>query len=345
MRTKQIIRVLAASSVGLFASIWVAPACASGATQCQVHCWEYTVPAAAQACTDQLGASLPIPLTGANGYFGRFCKPGQGANEATALATAVVEDGNDIGTELGTDFVSNWGEVADFMHADINARCLATAPPACSSATAKSACENVADLGRARLLSQLDFVVYGGQDVFTLGALEECTFAPIFFGLADTDGMGEGGVDDGTFWASDGADDTAGPPAEPFGDVGRLIDCSPQTDCDVDRELLFNVQQWMGVFYDEGVSLSLVDATTTCGPGAQISGLDVGEHAHELAQEFDLRNGDIIASVNSTALSSQAKALDVVEILVNDDLSSTTIVIERRQGGTCATLTYTIDVI
>jgi len=129
----------------------------------------------------------------------------------------------------------------------------------------------------------------------------------------------------------------------PFGDIEELVSCNPQTECDVEAELLSNISANFDVFDEEGVTLEIVDSTVSCGPGAQIGGLDSGEDAKELADVFDFRNGDVIRVIESVTIDDLDDALVAVSSLLEDP--STTIVISRPTQSGCDTLSYDIDII
>ena len=156
------------------------------------------------------------------------------------------------------------------------------------------------------------------------------------------DGPGTGAADTTT---------TGSAPPDPFGDVTELVDCTDSClgscttwECDVDQDLIDNVIEWHSVFYDEDVSLIVVDSMGAyCGPGVEIAGLDSGEASDDLADELHLQNGDVITVVNGTALSSLGRAVDQL----NDVLDKGTLdmTVKRRVGSTCETIDYEVSII
>ena len=156
---------------------------------------------------------------------------------------------------------------------------------------------------------------------------------------------GGGCVADGVIpGGSDGADST-GAPADPFGDLGALISCSglwTAPDCTLDPDLILNATENFRVFYDEGVELELVDSSEQCGPGAKLTGLDAGEDATALTDELGIENGDIVTNVGANPLTSIGRAAAALDEIAT--ATSLTVIVKRRDGAGCDTMTYDLTV-
>jgi hypothetical protein len=295
-------------------------------------CFEYTVEyASEEMCKDGGGNNHDIPFTANDptGYYGRIC----GNNPYSSVvgeAIVFLRDGGQL-SGLSQSARDSYLDVVDLVMDDVEARCRAAAPGQCIDA-AQVCAGIVADMYAALVTNETCVLQPGGEVAHELGPLETCHHQPVFYGF------GTDAVDycDG----EPGADEMADPP---FGDIQALVSCNPQTSCEVDRQLLRNIQSSFSVFLDEEVTLDIVDSMTQCGPGAQIGGLDSGEDAKALADAFDVRNGDVIRQIASIYIEDVADAAAAVTSLLQDP--STTIVIHRPQSGPgCDTLTYTIDV-
>ena len=146
---------------------------------------------------------------------------------------------------------------------------------------------------------------------------------PAADGGGDADTTGGGGVAD-----------------PPFGILSELIECSPQTSCAIDPQLIANVEASFSVFYDEGVVMPFGTFATGV-TGLKITGLNTGEDSKALFDAFGLRNNDVITHVNGTALNSSAKIWTVIGGL--EDASTWSIKVRRRaSGSTYSTLNYSI---
>lgn len=311
---------------------------------CPGQCFEYTVEFAdEQQCTDGFAQTLTISFTGTDpdGYHGRSCSNSE-SNALVADAINHLRSGGSL-DELGTETAAAYSAMVSTLEAQVYAGCMAAAPDQCIDE--EITCNGiVADMHAQLITAQTCILEPGGVEEVALRPGEVCQLNPVVFD--STGGSGDfctmdGGVDD---TAGDGADGTTGAMADPpFGDVEALVSCNSQTECEIDSELLSNISASFGVFEAEGVTLTLVDETSPCGPGARIGGLDDGEDSAELAEILDLRNGDVIRQVESVSIDGLDEAMEAVSRLLESP--STTLVIRRPSDGGCQSLTYELEVL
>jgi hypothetical protein len=163
--------------------------------------------------------------------------------------------------------------------------------------------------------------------------------------VPDMNGTGGYCADDGfipgTGSTSMGSADTTGANLEPFGDLGALIRCDG-TACDLDPELIINVMEHFGEFYDDEVTLLYVD-DAACDEGVQVDGLSSGTAPTELAGEFNIENGDIITQVNGIYLDRAASFATALQEL--DSETEFTVVVKRPDGMACTKTTWTLEII
>lgn len=311
-------------------------------------CFEYTVEyPTPEKCKDGGGTDWNIPFTGSSpdGYHGRFCSNNPYSADV-GNAIVFLRDGGNL-SELDSAARTNYLDAVDLVMDELEAECRTAAPGQCVDEA--QVCAGIAaDMFAALVTNETCVLEPGGEVEHQLQGLEQCYWSPVFYGFAtegsdyctdDTSGLDTtAGVD-----TTAGADSTTGEMADPpFGDLEELVSCDPQTSCDVDRQLLINIQANYEVFLDDEVTLTIVDSSVQCGPGAQIGGLDSSEDSKELADAFDLRNGDIIRQIESTYILDMEDAAAAVSSLLQDP--STTVVVRRSQGSGCDSLTYDIDV-
>lgn len=153
--------------------------------------------------------------------------------------------------------------------------------------------------------------------------------------LIDPEATGDGGV----------VDDTGEPVDPPFGEIGNLVYCDPQTTCLIESELIENVGYNFHVFWEEDVVLTLgtFGPSGTTVTGLQITGLSTGDHAKALLDAFGIINNDVITHVNSTALDSWSNVMDVVADIDNSSYWAVT-VRRWRCPFTCSWGTFNYDI-
>ena len=156
-----------------------------------------------------------------------------------------------------------------------------------------------------------------------------------------SDTSGSDGAADETGAADDESGSSTGAGAAPFGDVDMLVDCIGD-DCIVAPELVDNVYANFGVFYDEGVTLELVDATATCGPGIRLRGIGPSSATADLARPFGIGNGDVVRRLNGLALTDTDDILAALDMIASE--SSFTVQVRERTGLGCQTRVLTVNV-
>lgn len=162
---------------------------------------------------------------------------------------------------------------------------------------------------------------------------------------SDTSGSNGGADSTGGADETGGADDESGSStsagAAPFGDVGMMIDCTGN-DCIVSPDLVDNLYADFGVFYDEGVVLELVDATTACGPGIRFGGIAPSSATADLARPFGVDNGDVVRRLNGLAITDTDDILAALDMIATE--STFTVHVSERVGSGCRTRVLTVDV-
>ena len=343
----------------LLSSFVATSACAvDDIPECVGNCFEFEVLTAQVTCTSANHVELPINFNGHNGgYYGRACTNAS----AVPLAADAINTLRNGGTLAGLDpaTLGGYQEVVGLVLDAIEAQCMIAASGQCTKASKEEVCGGVRAAAYAALITNETCIL----EPSGLGRVEEesCNFNQVFYGTDDggtddactdptmTDGS-SGGADgttgsvDGTTGGSEAGDSTTSAMAGPWGDLEALVSCDPQTDCEIDRELLFNVSANFDVFTTEGVTLNVVGSSTSCGPGAQIGGIDSGEDVEELADAFDFRNGDIVFKVDTITIQDFGDALKAAEHL-SEPSGTTTVVVKRPTSAGCTTLSYDLEVI
>ena len=345
---------------------------------CPVHCWESfldvtDIPVDMEhsgyfpdQCQHPGGGSVLVPLPNP-GYPAKGCfLPADSNSENHFLLKAAIEahsNGESLTTEQ-EDAYNLWVDVIDsaaykscVSHLTCNG-----APGTCDidinvdgdqSCTQNSAIGVCSTNISGTLKSQLELPTPSKYPECSSPVIVTANSANCEGHIPDMNATGGDCLDDGGVIPGDSSDSTAGldstgtgeRSAGPFGDLDTLIACTGN-DCDIDSQLILNLMENFATFYDEGVTLEIVDDTVTCGPGARIDGLDAGEAARDLADEFSIQNNDIITSVNGVEPSS---ANNVVRILNDiDDLTNFDVQVDRfvssPNGPSCTRITWSIVV-
>jgi hypothetical protein len=144
----------------------------------------------------------------------------------------------------------------------------------------------------------------------------------------------DGGVDESS---------GGGSVVDPWGDLGTLVECSPQTSCLVHEELFENVATNFDVFYDEGVDLQFGTHATGV-TGLKVTGLGTGEDSKDLFDAFGVKNNDVITHVNNDPLSSGPNVWGIIQDL--QDVSYWEVRVRRYKcvGASCSWTTFNYDI-
>ncbi|MBL4685953.1 MAG: hypothetical protein JKY37_15265 [Nannocystaceae bacterium] len=197
----------------------------------------------------------------------------------------------------------------------------------CSQLTAIDVCNAYilyplrAELGDLNAGTSYDPPQGAPPDLKSIAAGEVCDYSP---GLGQATGGEDDGTPDGTTGGGeedDGVDETTGAPVvDPFGDIGTLVWCNQAgTECTYEDELVQNISANFSVFYEEGVTLTLIPPGKPDYPGATVYGLDSGEASDDLASAFGLRNNDIIKSINGIKLFDESDGLEAIDSMLNSE--------------------------
>lgn len=336
----------------LVPSLVAASACGDAQHWCYVHCWDYHMDHASiqdsnsdgyydSTCTNYHGGATmnaPLPTTA---IPARECLPpnGQTAHEDIKAAIA-AKLGEDL-ESLTMSQVETYEDFIDGVVDEVVKTCSALLTcneqycdidqgmpgmQACTMPSARSLCETYVEnlaLDTLDLNTGADVPEYGvpNPNYYHYG-VTVCDYVP--------ESTGTGGE-------TGGLDETGTAQSNPFGDVEMLIDCAPQTECTVAQALADNIKTHFSIFFDEGVELEL--GSWPEGNGARVSGLSSGDYSKEIADEFDIRNNDVVTHINGTALttmSAEALANTLLDLHYNGYFELT---VERRGSST---LTYEI---
>lgn len=319
----------------MFLGTSLASGCADPTTTCLINCWAYVHEVSAPAtCFSESLVPFNIPFTApdANGYYGSFCPQEQ----ATSNNVLAVLDAIEVGASPLPD-VTDYNEVSSAVESDLLARCIASAPIAdpglavegCTLPSAESACATITDAADDALATTAGVLAHDGTSTKQIASGSSCDYEPLR-------GSGTGG-DGGPPPADDGEPDDAGSGAPGFGDIDDRIFCDASgTWCTIASDLVDDVIVGFGIFYAEGVSLTLVGSSDPDFPGVRVGGLNRGEASMDLADALSLRNADVIKVVNGVTIETQDDALTAVDALVN----ASAVALEVERGRT--TLLYRI---
>ena len=358
-------------------------ACTSGTlipASCPMYCWEsfldvedlpedgmmagfYPV-----ACDMPGGGSTPVPHPAA-GYSARTCNYGSGMNPDVeqnssdhfqlkmAIANLIAS------ATLTTAQADAYDKFVDLLDVEAYASCVAHLT--CNGNPSSSKCDILPQMGypgnQACTISSAESLCLGQVYGVLEDQLErpnpeqypECSGLQYFSSTVDCEGFvsdmngtggdycGEDGMIPGTGSTSMGSADTTGENLEPFGDVDMLVSCDT-SDCDLDASLILNVMEHFSEFDEDAVTLDYVD-DAACGKGVEVNGLSAGTPPTELADKFDVENGDIITKVNGIELDSLADFADVLQEL--DTETDFTVVVKRPDGMSCTTTTWTLEIV